>query len=204
VIFDLGGVVLDSPLEAFFEFEARHGVSPGSLSRVVVGSGEAGAWARLERGELDLSGFYLAFDAELATAGVGLSSAALMAEVAERTHVRWPMVEAIRRIRRSGRKVGALTNNWVSDDGQYDRMQALVGEFDAFVESCKVGLRKPDARIYELACSALGVQPRQAVFLDDIGSNLKAARALGMHTLKVNKPEAALAELGAVLGLELC
>jgi len=203
VIFDLGGVVLDSPIEVFLEFEARHGLVPGFLGRVVVGSGEHGAWAKLERGELDLGAFYRAFDAEIAAAGANLSSASLMAEVAGRTQVRWQMIEAVRRIRASGRKVGALTNNWVSDDGQYERMQALAREFDAFIESCKVGLRKPDPRIYEIACEALGVSPAEAAFLDDIGYNLKAARALGMYTVKVTRPEAALAELGTILGLSL-
>ena len=203
VIFDLGGVVLDSPIEVFLEFEARHGLAPGFLGKVVVGSGEHGAWAKLERGELDLAAFYRAFDAEIADAGASVSSESLMAAVAGRTQVRSSMIEAVRRIRASGRKVGALTNNWVSDDGQYERMQALAREFDAFIESCKVGLRKPDPRIYEIACEALGVAPAEAVFLDDIGSNLKAARALGMYTVKVRRPEAALAELGSVLGLAL-
>ena len=203
VIFDLGGVVLDSPLEVFLDFEARHGLARGFLGTVVVRSGEHGAWAKLERGELHLGAFYSAFDAEIAAAGASVSSESLMAEVAGRSQVRWPMIEAVRRIRASGRKVGALTNNWVSDDGQYDRMQALAREFDAFIESCKVGLRKPDPRIYEIACEALGVAPAEAVFLDDIGSNLKAARALGMYTVKVTRPEAALAELGGVLGLTL-
>ena len=73
--------------------------------------------------------------------------------------------------------------------------------FDVFVESAVEGLRKPDPRIYHLVCERLDVPPTQAVFLDDIGSNLKSARALGMHTIKVETPEAALGELGVLLGL---
>jgi putative hydrolase of the HAD superfamily len=63
-------------------------------------------------------------------------------------------------------------------------------------------VRKPDPRIYLHACEALGVQPPEAVFLDDIGRNLKAARELGMATIKVEEPGAALAELARVLRLE--
>ena len=65
------------------------------------------------------------------------------------------------------------------------------------------GLRKPDPRIYTLTCERLGVTPSEAVFLDDIGSNLKAARALGMTTIKVDRPEQALEELAGVIGLKL-
>ena len=113
------------------------------------------------------------------------------------------MIEAIRRLRRSDLKVAALTNNWVTDAGYDERLRPLRDEFHVFVESCKVRMRKPDPRIYELACAELGVSASSAVFLDDIGSNLKAARALGMTTIKVNDAESALRELGDKVGLEL-
>ena len=66
-----------------------------------------------------------------------------------------------------------------------------------------LGLQKPDPRIYEHACRELGIAPSEAVFLDDIGRNLKTARALGMTTLKVDDPESALAELESLLSLSL-
>jgi putative hydrolase of the HAD superfamily len=82
-------------------------------------------------------------------------------------------------------------------------MDVLRDEFDVFVESTRVGLRKPDPRIYQLACSELGVEPSQAAFLDDIGLNLKAARALGMTTIKVVSLPEALSELSRVTGVVL-
>ena len=78
--------------------------------------------------------------------------------------------------------------------------RALRHHFDAFFESSVLGLQKPDPRIYRHACSELGIAPEEAVFLDDIGRNLKAARALGMTTIKVDTPEQALAELARTLG----
>jgi putative hydrolase of the HAD superfamily len=63
-----------------------------------------------------------------------------------------------------------------------------------------LGVRKPDPRFYELACAAVGVAPEESVFLDDLGVNLKPARAVGMRTIKVTDPDQALAELEAVLG----
>ena len=91
-------------------------------------------------------------------------------------------------------------SNWATDEptGGPDALRPL---FDVFVESSVVGLRKPDPRIYRHVCGALEIEPAAAVFLDDIGSNLKTARALGMTTIKVVDPDEALAELAAALGL---
>ncbi len=83
------------------------------------------------------------------------------------------------------------------------RKPRLAAHFDVFVESAVVGLRKPDPRIYALVCEELGVPPPRVAFLDDIGRNLKPARALGMATIKVDDPVPALRELGTLLGLEL-
>jgi putative hydrolase of the HAD superfamily len=75
--------------------------------------------------------------------------------------------------------------------------------FDVVIESSKLGIRKPEPRFYELACEALEVEPSECVFLDDLGINLKPARAMGMATIKVDTPAQALGELEVVLGLEL-
>jgi epoxide hydrolase-like predicted phosphatase len=202
VIFDLGGVISDSPMDVFARFEAGLGLAPNTLNHHIVRMGRTGAWSRLERGELNLSEFCDAFDAELAEAGIDLSTADLMAEVAENTGIRPAMIEAVRHLRNQGFKVAALTNNWVVDDGGSTR-SALKMEFDVFVESSKAGLQKPDPRIYELVCRELDIKPEEAVFLDDIGRNLKTARQLGMTTIKVTEPEAALAALEKILGISL-
>ena len=198
VIFDLGGVVLGSPLHAIAELEREEGIPAGFVNRLVVDSGPAGAWARLERGELRMDAFYAAFDRECEMAGQPLSARRLMERIALGSQPRPAMLAAVRRIRERGLRAAALTNNW-SGDGT----GVLRAHFDVFIESSEVGLRKPDPRIYEHACRCLSIEPRQAVFLDDIGSNLKAARAMGMTTIKVTAPEQALADLGAVLGFAL-
>jgi putative hydrolase of the HAD superfamily len=200
VFFDLGGVVVGSPLEAIAAYEREHGIPPNSINRIVVATGAAGAWSRLERGEMDLESFYPAFDADCAGSGCRISARALMARVAEVTVPRPAMLTAIGRIRKRGVPVGAITNNWITEE---EGTGALRPFFDVFIESSVVGMRKPDPRIFELACRELGVVPSQAVFLDDIGSNLKAARALGMATIKVAEPDPALAELETLLGFPL-
>ena len=201
VLFDLGGVVMDSPLAAIARYERDHGVPAGAISRAILATGESGAWSRLERGELSLEAFLSPFETECRACGVDVSGAGVMRYIADASVPRPAMVEAIRRIRARGLRVGALTNNWVQDA---PRAPHPVREhFDVFIESSVVGMRKPDVRIYQLACRELGVAPPRAVFLDDIGGNLKPARALGMTTIKVVDPARALRELGEVLGFDL-
>jgi epoxide hydrolase-like predicted phosphatase len=204
VIFDLGGVIFDSPLELITEFERRNGLPEHLVARLVGGyGGEDGVWHRLERGEVLLEPFCELFDGDVRKAGHAFQTAQLMREMAERAAVRPAMLTAIKTLREHGLKVAALTNNWVTDADYDARLQPLRQEFDVFVESCKVGMRKPDPRIYRLACERLGVPPERSVFLDDIGGNLKAAKALGMATIKVAAPEAALSELGRVVGFSV-
>ncbi|MBU2551035.1 MAG: HAD family phosphatase [Proteobacteria bacterium] len=203
VIFDLGGVVFDSPMDVFARFEALLGLPHNTLNHHIVRMGSAGAWARLEKGSLTLPQFFEAFDAELSEAGIPISARQLMEEIAEHGAIRPVMIEAIRRLRSKGFKVAALTNNWAVDQDGTGSMDGIKNEFDAFVESSKSGLQKPDPRIYELACRSLDIAPDEAVFLDDIGRNLKTARRLGMATIKVSRAEEALAELEGLIGQKL-
>jgi putative hydrolase of the HAD superfamily len=202
VVFDIGGVIQDSPLHAIARYERDHGLPVNAINRAVVGSGERGAWSRLERGELTLAAWCEPFEADCRAHGVAVSAPRLMQYIAEAGRARPEMLRAVARLRAHGLRVGALTNNWKTDEPA-SGPPPLARHFDAFVESRAVGMRKPDPRIYELICRELGVTPNQTAFLDDIGSNLKAAKALGMHTIKVNDPAQALRELGALVGLDL-
>ena len=200
VIFDLGGVVLGSPLQAIADFERERGIATGLVNRVVVESGPRGAWSRLERGELALEAFVAEFEAECARAGARVAARAMMERIAASAQPRPAMLAAIARLRARGLRAAALTNNW---SGGSDAPRALRAHFDVFVESCVVGLRKPDPRIYAHALAELGVEAAEAAFLDDIGRNLKPARELGMATVKVDDPDRALAELELLVGFPL-
>jgi putative hydrolase of the HAD superfamily len=203
VVFDLGGVVFPSPLDVFRAYERDHGLPHQFLSEVVLADPEDGAWSRLERGELNYDEFCDAFDAECAAHGGAVSARELMDAVRVGLDARPEMVTAIGAIRRHALKTAALTNNWADDPARTDRASPTDDWFDVVVESAVEGLRKPDPRIYALVCERLDVSPPATVFLDDLGANLKPARELGMTTIKVAEPEAALAELEAVLGFEL-
>src|SRR5262249_32810686 len=147
---------------------------------------------------LGMDAFIPAFERECAEAGHAISASEMMARIAVASAPRPLMLRAIRTLKVRGLAVAALTNNWTAEGprSERDELRAL---FDAFVEPSRVGMRQPEPRIYQHACAALGVRPDEAVFLDDIGTNLKAARALGMTTIRVEEPEAALAELARCL-----
>ncbi len=202
VIFDLGGVVFPSPFDVFAEHERAAGLPDRFIRTVVSESADHGAWARFERSELSFADFCTAFEAECAAAGGTVDAAALMGAIGAGFAPRPEMVTAIGRLRDTNYRIAALTNNWVA---QRDRSEIGPGaiEFDTVVESAVEGIRKPDPAIYHLVCQRLEVIPDACVFLDDLGVNLKPARAMGMTTIKVVDPRAALAELGDHLDLDL-
>ena len=199
MLFDLGGVVLGSPLAAIRDYERSLGHPPDAINRVVARSAPTGAWSRLERGEIDLETFHGAFEADCRAAALAIDARALMQAMGQAAGPRPMMLAAIARLRSAGFRTGALTNNWGPGDGT----RALRAHFDVFVESCVEGMRKPDPAIYALACRRLGLPPDRVIFLDDIGGNLKPARALGMATIKVEDPRTALEALSALVGLDL-
>jgi len=212
VIFDLGGVVLGSPLHAINRYEEHLGLERNAINRVAAETAPDGAWSRLERGEVSMDAFYSAFEEDCARAGHAISARTMFEWMAAASLPRPAMLGAIRAIRSRGLRVAALTNNWAAaaDESvarqqgpRSDGTRELRGHFDAFIESSVEGMRKPDPRIYALACARVGAAPADTVFLDDIGANLKPARTLGLTTIKVDDPENALAELERTLGFRL-
>jgi putative hydrolase of the HAD superfamily len=203
VIFDLGGVVFPSPFEAFDAYDTAAGLTRGTVRALIKTSSETGAWAALERGELTRPEFYAALESEATAAGFTIDAARLMGMITTGFGARPAMAKAIARIREAGLRTAALTNNWPrADDGAPSTNGSALG-FDVIIESAVVGLRKPDPRIYELVLSHLEVEANATVFLDDLGINLKPARAMGMTTIKVVDPAQALAELATTLGFEV-
>ena len=203
VLFDLGGVVLGSPLHAIRDYERELGFARNAINLVAARTAPHGAWSRLERGEIDMETFFVDFEADCLEAGLPIDARLMMQRMSEASAPRPKMLAAISRLRAAGFKVGALTNNWAQaeGDGRSDGTRILRDRFDVFIESSVEGLRKPDPAIYELACRRLRTSPSEVVFLDDIGGNLKPARAMGMATIKVDEPEIALRELSELVGL---
>ncbi len=199
VMFDFGGVISTSPFESFARFEAQHGLPAGFIRTVNATNPDDNAWAKLERSEISVDTFGPQWGAEARALGHDVDGRRVLEMLAG--EIRPEMVAAIETCRQFY-KTACLTNNFDSVERAVSKeIPDVYALFDAVLESRALGVRKPDPRFYELACQALGVQPDESVFLDDLGVNLKPARALGMHTIKVSNPEQALRELGEVLGM---
>ena len=203
VLWDFGGVLLTSPFEAFARYEAERGLPAGFVRRVNSENVHTNAWARLERNELSAAGFDIAFAAESAALGHRVAGRDVLGLLVG--DVRPQMVRAVDIVAAAGLRNACLTNNVIEGGWSTQRPDVadVMARFDVIVESSRVGVRKPEPAFYELACAMLAIDPASCVFLDDLGINLKPARALGMATIKVGDPDVALSELGRLLGLEL-
>jgi len=205
VIWDFGGVLTTSPFEAFARFERERGIPLDIIRRTNAANHLENAWAKFERAEIDVETFDELFAAE---------SRALGAEVRGRDvlpllqgELRPEMVEALKRVK-ANCKTGCITNNLPanaigSTSGRTLYVAEVMALFDYIIESAKIGLRKPDPRIYQMMVEALGVDAANCVYLDDLGVNLKPAREMGMTTIKVVDAAQALAELEAATRLKL-
>lgn len=203
ILWDFGGVLTTSPFEAFERFERERGLPLGFIRGINSRNPDHNAWARFERGEIDAQAFDRAFLEEAQASGHPVRGLEVLALLSG--DLRPQMLEALRRCR-TRFKTACLTNNFRSGpsaDSGATYMHGVRDLFDVVVESSLVGVRKPDPRFYQRALEALEVEPAECVFLDDLGINLKPARALGMHTIKVVSPEQALAELETLAGLDL-
>ena len=201
VMFDFGGVISSSPFESFARFETERGLPSGFIRTVNSTDPDDNAWAQLERGEVDVDTFGALWSAEARALGHDVDGRQVLEMLAG--EIRPQMVAAIRTCS-SSYKTACLTNNFARAESVVsEEVASIYALFDAVLESRVLGVRKPDPRFYELACERLGVFPEECVFLDDLGVNLKPARALGMHTIKVTDPAQALDELGRLVGLAL-
>ncbi|MFZ0667109.1 MAG: HAD-IA family hydrolase [Acidimicrobiales bacterium] len=199
VLFDFGGVLSDGPFEAFAEYESANRLPAGFIRELNAKDHHTNAWSQLERGEVSMEDFCDLFEAEANLAGGTVDARVLIGSLQGK--IRPQMLEAVKRCHQHF-KTGLLTNNYITVRGN-ENFEWLPELFDVIIESAVEGIRKPEPQFYLTACERLGVEPSRSVFLDDLGVNLKPARALGMTTVKVGDPETALAELEQLLDLSL-
>lgn len=199
-IFDIGGVLTESPVTRIIEFCRERGI-PDEV-RFAIFAPHDGPWGRFERNEISAAEFARLFDEHVRPTRAAASGTEFLEWFAQGFPARPEMVAVVRHLRGKVR-LGCITNNIAREEERPDRDFDPYELFEVVLESSKLGIRKPDPRIYLLACERLGVRPNEAVFLDDLGQNLKAARELGMVTIKVDHTDAAIDELERVLGIPL-
>lgn len=209
VIWDFGGVITSSPFEAFLRYEAERGLPAETIRRINATNPDTNAWALFERAEIDAAAFDRLFGEEAAAIGHTIPGSDVLALLAG--DVRPNMVAALDAVKMAGMTIGCITNNVPAGHGagmarsedKAAEIARIMARFDHVIESSKIGIRKPDPRIYLMMCDAIGISPAECVYLDDLGINCKPAAALGMQAIKVTGEAQALADLSAVTGLSL-
>jgi putative hydrolase of the HAD superfamily len=207
VIWDFGGVVTTSPFEAFNRYEGERGLPVNFIRTVNATNPDHNAWALFERSEIDAARFDTLFQSEAIALGHDVRGADILPLLSG--DIRTRVVEAIKGCK-ARFKVGCITNNVHTGQGagmasSNEKAAAVAGImtlFDHVVESSKVGVRKPDPRIYQMMCEAIGVAPAACVYLDDLGINCKPAAGLGMKAIKVTSEAQLLADLSAAVGID--
>ena len=205
VIWDFGGVLSTSPFEAFNHYETEKGLPADFIRSVNARNGDTNAWAKLERSEVSADEFDALFRNESRALGHEVPGKDVLSLLSGRLRPR--VVDALK-VCKGHVKVGCITNNapvgkgagMTSDEGRAAEVAKVFDLFDHVIESSKLGIRKPDPRIYALMCEALDVEPARCVYLDDLGINLKPARTMGMTTIKVIGEDQLLADLSDATG----
>jgi putative hydrolase of the HAD superfamily len=210
VIWDFGGVFTSSPFEAFNRFERANNLPLDFIRSINAANPDTNAWAQLESDKINAAAFDELFAGECRARGYDVRGSQILSLLSG--DLRPEMVRALN-IVRSKFRTACITNNVRStgvvgpgmarNEEHARHIAEVMSLFETVLESSELGVRKPDPAIYRMACERLGIAPTEAVYLDDLGINLKPARALGMQTIKVLNPEQALSELEAHLQLEL-
>ena len=205
IFFDFGGVITDSPFEAFRRFENKNGLPINFVRTINSKNPNTNAWAQYERGEIDSEEFDRLFLVESKNCGYAIEGKKIiellhgdirnvMLDVVEKCKKKFITACLTNNIKETNRKNQSLLTNF----------EIAKDKFDFVVESSQIGIRKPEREFYDYACRLVGVKPSEVVFLDDLGINLKPARQMGMSTIKVTDPSQAIAELANITKSNFC
>jgi epoxide hydrolase-like predicted phosphatase len=186
LLIDWGGVLTTSMMGSFDAFGVREGLGEHAVRQAF--KDHPGPLIELECGRIDIPTFETRFAAVLHVSPEDLARR-LTAEVRPDHAMR----DAVREIHDNGIRTALVSNSWRRDD--YD----VLDLFDVVVLSGELGVRKPDPEIYAVALERLGVPADRCVFVDDLGGNLKPAKALGMTTIRHDETSSTIAQLERLL-----
>ena len=209
VIWDFGGVITSSPFKAFSVYEIENNLPENFIRTINATNPDTNAWALFERNKINADTFDTAFREEAMALGHDVPGRDVLALLAG--DIRPEMVAVLDGLKARDYRIACITNNVKTGSGagmarsqeKADAVAAVLARFEHVIESSEVGFRKPQPEIYTMACDMLGLTPNDCVFLDDLGINLKPARAMGMGTVKVLTASQAIIDLSALLGHEL-
>ena len=206
IFWDFGGVITSSPFEAFNKFEIKNNLPENFLRKVNSTNPQSNAWALLEQSKISQMEFNELFFQESSDLGYGVDGLEVLNLL--EGDLRLGMVEIIKTLKKRGFTQACLTNNFIPDnDNQPDMIDLnkkteIFNLFDFIFESKEIGLRKPDQAFYDYVLDKVDTSPEKIIFLDDLGINLKPAKAMGITTIKVVSESQAKVDLENLLKIK--
>ena len=206
IFWDFGGVITSSPFEAFNKFEIENDLPENFLRKVNSTNPQNNAWALLEQSKINQMEFNELFFKESSELGYGVEGLKVLNLL--EGDLRLGMVDIIKTLKKMKFTQACLTNNFIPDnENQPDMIDLnkkaeIFNLFDFIFESKEIGLRKPDQAFYDYVLKEVGISPKKIIFLDDLGINLKPAKAMGMTTIKVISESQARADLETILKIK--
>jgi putative hydrolase of the HAD superfamily len=197
LLLDWGGVMTGNLLASFRAFCEAEGLDPNALVGIFRENPDARELLfGFEEGRMEEAEFETGLGQLLGVARAeGLIDRLFSGSTPEVS-----MVQAVRVARSAGIKTGLISNSW----GTHRYPRELLAElFDGIVISGEVGIRKPAPRIYELGAQAIGVNPGECVFVDDLPFNLPPAQELGMAVVHHTRADTTIGELELLLATPL-
>ncbi|KFC06478.1 HAD-superfamily hydrolase subfamily IA, variant 3 [Trabulsiella guamensis ATCC 49490] len=205
--FDFGGVLSPSIPDLFTSYYLKTGIPPAILQRgmkevaddmnmgvltpiekALITEAEWGARIRqkiaLSSPELDLS------RAQLEMFGAQWFDGILPNQL---------MIDLFLKVKAAGLMAGILTNNVVEWEDHWKRVIGISDLADAIVDSCKVGYRKPEAEIFDIAAKQAGVRPDECLLIDDMLENCMAAERSGWRSVHFKESSSVVAEIAQLL-----
>ena len=205
VVSDYGGVLTAPLMEGFARFQADTGVAPEAFGAALAAAARRddgrNPLFELEVGAISEGEFLATLERELEA---GLGRPVTLHGFGERYMNALDANDALfahyRGLHARGVRFAMLTNN-VREWEPYWRAKLPIDDiFETVVDSAFVGLRKPDPAIYAIVLERLGLPAEACAFVDDIGVNVEAARALGFAVVHFHDTAQAIAELDALIG----
>jgi putative hydrolase of the HAD superfamily len=184
---DFGGVLTAPATETLPVFCLRVGVDPpklvGAMRVVAARYGTADIMEPLDTPMVAASDWAGEVEQVLAAQGVTVHLDDFAAHWFAGRPANTELVDYLMSCKNNGLFVGMLSNMVPAFEPHWPRM-VDPAVFDDFVFSYRVGMRKPDRRIYNFAAGRAGARPADCLLIDDLPENCAGAREAGWSALE--------------------
>jgi len=80
-------------------------------------------------------------------------------------------------------RIGVLSNSTPRLESELLAVNGIHDLWDVIINSARVGVAKPDSRIYQIAAERIGVPPEACLHIDDLEPNVRGAEAAGFRAI---------------------